>query len=255
MTAPFSDRYAGAYDDLYKAKDYAAECDMVLAEARGPVGRVLDLGCGTGGHALVLAERGMDVTGIDRSEPMLAIARRKAAESKVAARLHFTTGDVQKLDLGGQAPFDLVMMMFAVIGYQHSNAEIAATLAGVKRMLAPGATFVFDCWFGPAVLSERPSERVKVIEREDGRLIRVARGELDVMKHLCTVSYQLWSLPNEAPAEFAEEAHVMRYFFPQELALLLEQAGLQLTRIVDFDAPDQAPTQASWNVLCVAKSA
>src|SRR5207248_11417549 len=67
----FGPQYAEAYDTLYRDKDYSAECDAIEHVFRlygiGPVRRVLDLGCGTGGHAVPLAERGYEVVGVDRS--------------------------------------------------------------------------------------------------------------------------------------------------------------------------------------------
>ena len=81
MSGSFGPAYARAYDALYEGKDYESECDLlldVLREADGrDVHRILDLGCGTGSHALVLAERGLDVVGVDRSADMTEIARRK----------------------------------------------------------------------------------------------------------------------------------------------------------------------------------
>lgn len=74
MTAPFGAAYAGSYDTIYGAKDYGAECSLIetllRSHARGPVASILDLGCGTGNHAIPLAQRGYAVTGVDRSQPM-----------------------------------------------------------------------------------------------------------------------------------------------------------------------------------------
>jgi len=68
----FDKLYAGTYDALYQDKDYEAECDFlqqVFARyAQAPIRAILDLGCGTGGHALPLARRGYALTGVDRSE-------------------------------------------------------------------------------------------------------------------------------------------------------------------------------------------
>ena len=63
-----------------------------------------------------------------------------------------------------------------------------------RRHLRPGGLFFCDVWYGPAVLAERPSERVKVIDTELGQVIRVASGELDVRNDLCTVCYRLWRI-------------------------------------------------------------
>src|SRR5262249_51990165 len=120
----FGADYAAAYDTLYEDKDYLAECDLIerVFELYG-VGRVrsvLDLGCGTGGHSGPLAERGYEVTGVDRSPHMLERARVRTA----AAR--FELGEIGSLDLA--TTFDAVLMMFAVLSYQVGNADVQAAL-------------------------------------------------------------------------------------------------------------------------------
>jgi len=80
----FGQVYADQYDFLYSDKDYDAECDLLEEVFRryrdGNVRTILDLGCGTGNHAIRLARRGYEVTGVDRSPEMLAKAEWKAAE-------------------------------------------------------------------------------------------------------------------------------------------------------------------------------
>ena len=71
MTGVFNEAYASAYDAMYADKSNAAECDAVVSLFRkcgdGKISRLLDLGCGTGRHAIELAGRGFDVTGVDFS--------------------------------------------------------------------------------------------------------------------------------------------------------------------------------------------
>src|SRR4051794_19554398 len=92
--------YAKYYDQLYHDKDYTAEADFVdtLAQAFVPrASTLLDLGCGTGQHALLLAGRGYSVVGIDRSEEMLASARARLAKVATALdhRVEFAAGDIR----------------------------------------------------------------------------------------------------------------------------------------------------------------
>lgn len=256
MTAPdsFGRAYAEAYDRLYADKNYDAECgfvrDTVQRYGRGM--RLLDLGCGTGNHALKLADLGYAVTGVDRSEAMLARARIKAAASPSAARLRFEQGDLATYRAG--AVFDAVTMLFAVIGYQVDNPALGAALDAARRHLEPGGLLIFDCWYGPAVLALRPSERVRQIEHPEGTLVRAARAELDVNRQTCTVHYDLWWMAGGGPVRHVEENHTVRFFFPLELELLLERAGFVLRALSDFDAPDRPPSEQSWNVWCVAEA-
>jgi SAM-dependent methyltransferase len=247
----FGPDYAGAYDQLYQDKDYSAECDLlerVFGEyARSPVRHVLDLGCGTGGHSGILAERGYSVVGVDRSEDMLHRARERGS----AAR--FEVGDLTALDL--EETFDAALIMFAVLDYLTRNDDIRAALKGVRRHLRPGGVLFADVWYGPAVLAQRPSERVKVIDTsEGGQIIRVASSELDTRRNVCTVSYHLWRMEARQLVSEVREQHAMRYFFEPELELLLASAGFELVRIGGFPELDEEPSERTWNVAFVARA-
>jgi SAM-dependent methyltransferase len=188
VSPPIFDReYAEQYDVLYGAKNYAAECDLIEGAiarySRRPVDTVLDLGCGTGGHALPLAQRGYRVTGVDRSAAMLAHAVRKAAGSVDTAdrRPAFVAGDLRTIALGGT--FDAAVMMFAVLGYQLTDEDVRATLRNVRAHLRRRGLFIFDVWHGPAVLAIGPSDTVKTFANTGGTFRRVASGVLDSARH------------------------------------------------------------------------
>lgn len=248
--AVFGRDYAAAYDDLYQDKDYLAECDLVerifKLYGMGPVRRVLDLGCGTGGHAIVLAQRGYEVVGVDRAPEMLERARTRGSSAR------FELGEIGTLDL--HETFDAALMMFAVLGYQVGNADVQAALQTVRRHLHPGGLFFCDFWYGPAVLAERPSERVKVIDTPNGQVIRVAAGDLDSRRDLCTVRYHVWRIEQGKLAAEVREQHPMRYFFALELELLLAGAGFELVRLGAFPAIDDEPNEKTWNVALVARA-
>jgi SAM-dependent methyltransferase len=248
--AVFGRDYAAAYDDLYHDKDYQAECELIehvfQLYGQGAIRRVLDLGCGTGGHAVPLAERGYAVVGVDRAPDMLERARARTS------RARFELAEISSVDLG--ETFDAVLMMFAVLGYQTGNADVLAALASARRHLHPGGLLFFDFWYGPAVLAERPSERVKIIDTDQAQVIRVAAGELDVRRDLCMVRYHVWRIESGRVAAEIREQHPMRYFFAPELELLLTQAGLELVRLGAFPSFDDEPTEATWNVAIVARA-
>jgi SAM-dependent methyltransferase len=246
----FGAGYAAAYDQLYLDKDYEAECDLVegLAQAHGepPLQRVLDLGCGTGGHALVLARRGYEVVGIDRSEEMLREARRKAA-----GNVSFHAGDIRAIDLGER--FDLALMMFAVLGYLSGEGDAAAALATARRHLRPGGLLIFDVWFAPAVLAQGPSERIKEVDLPDGRIVRRSSGELDEERRLCTVRFHVVEERGGERRETWEE-HAVRYFAREELEHLLAGAGLEILRLGAFPDAQREPDESTWSVVAAARA-
>ncbi|HEX8775193.1 MAG TPA: class I SAM-dependent methyltransferase [Pyrinomonadaceae bacterium] len=256
MTDVFNDNYSSAYDLIYGEKDYAGECDLIerLFQTYGgpPVRSILDLGCGTGGHAHLLGQRGYSVVGVDRSESMLAHAGNKIDNISLNGRVQFQQGDVRSVELERQ--FCAVLMMFAVLGYQSGNEDVLAALKTARRHLGIGGLLLFDIWHGPAVLHERPGERVKVVSTPTGQILRNARGELDTRRHLCHVRYQVWRLEEGRSLEYAEERHAMRYFFPLELELFLRSSGFAMLRLGAFPEFAREPDETTWNVLCVAKA-
>lgn len=248
--------YAQFYDSLYADKDYSAECEHLerIFETHGVRrgGRVLDLGCGTGGHVIRLACAGHHVTGVDRSSEMIEIARQKAAAAGVDPRL--VVSDVCDLELGQK--FDAVISMFAVVGYQLDNADLAAMLAVARRHLEAGGVFVFDAWFGPAVLTERPEVKRKTVSLPDGgTLIRVAKPTLDVVAQTVRVDYDLVSEDGaRQPTGEVSESHTMRFLFAQEVAYFLRVAGFEVASLTPFMREGIAPTEQDWNVTWVARA-
>jgi SAM-dependent methyltransferase len=115
----------------------------VAARARGPV---LELGCGTGRVSVPLARAGIRLTGIDRSEQMLARARRQVARFSTrqgAAALPLVRGDIRALpfrDVG----FSMVLAPYGILQSLLDDRDLVATLESVHRVLTPGALFGVD---------------------------------------------------------------------------------------------------------------
>ena len=259
MSAPVFDKvYAGTYDTLYQDKDYEAECDFleqVFAHyAQAPIRTILDLGCGTGGHTLPLARRGYEVVGVDCSEKMLAAARAKASSTLERSNVPtFQRGDIRNLDLG--RAFDALIAMFAVIGHLTANENLTAAFCTARRHLAPGGLFVFDCWFGPAVLAQRPTNRYKVVERDSERIIRFASPTLDVLRHTVQVDYKVLRIKDGRVLDEVDESHLMRFLFPQEIAHYLESSGFQPLKMCPFMKLDRGLTERDWNMTVIGRAA
>lgn len=252
---PYGAAFALVYDLLYSDKDYPAECDVVLELSRRyglrETRTLLDAGCGTGGHALELARRGLRVTGVDRSRPMLELARQKAAEARL--EVDWVEQDIRQLALG--RTYDVVIAMFAALGFQLRNEDFRAALAALRRHVVTGGLFLFDVWHGPAVLSQRPSLRVREVTRGARRLIRIATPTLDPFASRCTVDQHVLLFDGEGTlAAEMRETQTVRYFFPQELSLYLELTGFEPLLQYGFPDPARPPTTADWDLGIVARA-
>jgi SAM-dependent methyltransferase len=255
MSEVFGSSYANVYDALYHDKDYSAECDMIESIIKrygeSPARSILDLGCGTGNHAVPLAERGYEVVGVDCSQEMINAAIIKAESKNLSCTFHLA--DIRQLDLNRK--FDAIVMMFAVLGYQLENADVLAALKSARKHLNPGGLLILDVWYGPAVLAQRPAERIKIISTSNKRILRAASCDLDVRHHICTVHYHLWQLNGNILTAETEEEHRMRFFFPQELELFTRIAGFRLQHLGSFPDFENDPGENTWNVIstCAAE--
>ena len=178
---------------------------------------------------------------------MTAVARQRAA-SRHGDREFVTAGDIRDVRLG--TTFDAVMM-FAVLGYQHTNAEVLDALATARAHLTwEGCSRSTS---GTALRSsERPSERVKVVATADGELERRASASLQPDAHLCTVSYRLISRRPGMPDEATDEVHRMRYFFRETWSASSTRPGSRSATSRRFQTRQRPSSSAAWNVLATA---
>ncbi len=225
---PLFEKYARYYNLLYCDKDYAAEANYVARLIRRfhpGVESILELGSGTGIHASHLAEMRFSVHGIERSPEMLARSQ-ALAERNESGPLSFSYGDIREIRLNSR--FDAAIALFHVISYQRSNEDVTAAFTTARHHLNPGGVFVFDVWYGPAVLTERPTVRVKRMSDDFTEIVRIAEPVLHPNDNLVDVNYQIY-VRDIATNELSEikETHVMRYFFWPEITLFATQAGFR----------------------------
>jgi SAM-dependent methyltransferase len=107
------------------------------------------------------------------------------------------------------------------MSYQSSDEDLRAAFATAAAHLRPGGLFLFDFWYGPAVLAQRPELRVKRLEDERIRVTRIAEPELSEAQRAVDVRYDVF-IEDKAAGRISEvrETHRMRYLSLPELARL-----------------------------------
>jgi SAM-dependent methyltransferase len=248
----FGHLYSQIYDALYKDKDYQRECDYLeelFKMFRVRVRKILDLGCGTGNHSIELAKRGYEVIGIDISEKMITIATEKLKNLN-KRRIKFIRDDIRNFSLNER--FDAVISMFAVIGYINENDDLIKTFSNVREHLKEDGIFIFDVWFGPAVINLKPTQKVKEIDiRESEKIFRITTPKLDVMRHIVEVNFKVIYI-KENKLHIFEENHKMRFFFPKELELMLKISGFKRVYFFPFLETERKPDENDWNITAVS---
>lgn len=253
---PFG-RYAQYYDLFYADKDYLGETQYILSllkHYRSEARTVLDLGCGTGRHATALVSNGYSVHGVDYSADMIAEADQQlqALAADQAERLRFSHSDIREFRVN--QTFDAVISLFHVISYLCSNDDVLRAFATARQHLQNNGLFIFDCWYGPAVLTDRPAARTKYFRDKKHHIRRDANPTLYPNDNIVGIDYTL-SVSNgsgQALEQFSE-THRMRYFFKPEMEILLSAADLQMLDCYRWLTKEE-PGFDSWYVVFAAKA-
>lgn len=245
------ENYAGCYDLLNRGKDYGAEAawvDAFLRQPDQPAGKLLDIGCGTGRHALAFAQRGWTVEGVDAAPAMVA----RAQAGAVGAAARFSVGTAATFSLG--RTFDAAVSLFHVVSYQAETGEAAAMFRNVRRHLRPGAPFVFDFWHTGGVRSDPPSLRVRRAQDDTIRVVRIAEPTHREAENRVDVQYELFveEVATGLIRRFVER-HALRYFDVPELTGLLRENGFRV-EATRSGLTDATISERAWYGLIVARA-
>jgi ubiquinone/menaquinone biosynthesis C-methylase UbiE len=254
MPAPYSEHYAELYDLFYSEKPYEQEAAFLHEQFRRhgvqPGGRILELACGTGQHAIRLAGLGYAVTATDYSVAMVACARKKVGAQTPPIR--FEQRDMRELPVP-TTPYDAAICLFDSLGYVQTDKAIAATLNGVNRSLRPGGVFILEFWHAPAMENGFDPVRVRRFQSGNDTILRISETELDTERSLAHVTYNVYELRNNSTYSHINERHSNRYFTVPEMDAWARQHGFTpLAAYPGFTCEGQV-SEATWHVVAVWK--
>lgn len=210
----YGDRIAEVYDDWYEERlDPASTVDFPTSLAQG--GRALELGIGTGRVAIPLAQRGVEVHGIDASEAMLARLRAKPG----GADIPVTIGDFTDVPVSGQ--FQLIYVPFTTFFALPSQEHQLRCMRRVAELLEPDGRFVVDA-FVPDLTRYSDNQSTTTVQAGVGHVL------VDAVRHdpvTQTVEGHHVAIDEAGVKLFPLR---VRYCWPTELDLMARLAGLIL---------------------------
>jgi SAM-dependent methyltransferase len=260
---PIYQDYAPFYDGSGQIR-FAVLMGQYLREvlAHHPVAgrRALDLACGTGTLAAILAEDGWHVVGLDRSAPMLAIARERAADGGYTAT--FIEGDMRQLNAKRnmqiaeshtendsfcnlQSAFELVTCTYDSLNYLLDEADLACCFAGAAMVLRPGGLFFAD--MNTRHFLEYDWGVCDVLERPN--FVQVARSHFDPASVCSTMVLTGFAGDDEHGYRRFDETHIERAYPPEIIAGLLEASGLVVEASYDcftFQPAHERSQRIAW---------
>jgi len=226
--------------DVYDlvAKDLPYGLDFYVGLAREANGPVLDIACGTGRILLPCLQEGIDIEGLDMFEPMLKTLRAKAAAVGLSPRLH--QADMSDFSLPRR--FNLVMIPFNAFIHNMTQETQIRCLALCREHLLPGGKLTFDTFF-PALEFVSTPERTRVLEGEiphpqTGLAIRMYDTRtIDRVAQVFHSQNDIELLAADGSVQTVHRSFISsRYFYKQEMELLLRVAGFTRWEICgDFD--------------------
>jgi len=208
----FFDHHAPGYLENEFTRNTAAEADLIVsALGIAPAGRLLDVGCGVGRHALELARRGYRVTGIDISEGMLAEARRAAAVGGL--EVEWIRADAARFVAPGSfdGAYCLCEGAFGLLsGGDDPLGHDRAILGGIHAALRPGGRLLLNCLNGMRQLRRGTPEDVAAGRFDPEEMAERSEMEIDTPEGRRVVAVR------------------ERGYVPTELRLLLTTAGFEV---------------------------
>jgi SAM-dependent methyltransferase len=236
--------YAPFYDGSGQLR-FAVLMGQYLSELldRHPVAgrRALDVACGTGTLALLLADDGWDVTGLDSSAAMLDQSDAKAENMATLGNLAFVQGDMRDLAprTKNQEPrtersplssqFDLVTCVYDSLNYLLDERELAACFEGMARVLAPGGLLVAD--MNTRYFLEYDWGTCEVIEQAG--LVQVTQSYFDPAAECSTMVLSCFFGDDQRGYTRFNETHIERAYAPEIIERLLRSAGLEVEALYD----------------------
>ncbi|MCL4835899.1 MAG: methyltransferase domain-containing protein [Caldilineaceae bacterium] len=243
MLLPNFDAFAPFYDQDYRNYDDDIQLVVDLAQDAGET--ALELGCGTGRVLIPLAATGCRVTGVDNSPALLALARRKAEQAGVTARLQLTEADLRSF-AAAETGFDFAFCVSNTLMHLNTQADQLAALHTAHRHLRPGGRLLIDL-FNPDIPHLTAISGVQMLadrwedEERGATVLKWVVRRMDVARQLQETTFIYESVYADGRTERAVLPFLLRFLWPSEGVLLLEKVGFRVDKLWgDCDGNDYA---------------
>lgn len=222
--------YAAVYDRSGQMR-FSVLMDMYLRDllrVHAVAGRrMLDLACGTGTLALLMAERGWQVIGLDRSPAMLREAAQKLTTITEPIDVDFVQGDMRDFRLA--APVHLVTCCYDTLNYLTDQADLARCFSAVAQALTPGGLFCFD--LATDYFLRTHWQGVDVEEFDD--VTQVMQSHYDAATGYSTLVLTGFTAIGQGRYRRFREVHVERAYPEATVRAMLEAQGFAVEAVYD----------------------
>jgi SAM-dependent methyltransferase len=224
------------YDKIWGRVDYDADAKFLADFFRRYHCRsVIDIGCGTGNHALRLSKLGYQVTGVDVSPTMLKIAKTKDKESKI----RFMQGDMKKLEkvIPKGQKFDAAICLGQVFYHLMKGKDVQAFFSGLHKILKQNGLFVFSARNAKKINEEYLNKLCldHVVNEEKLQLVVLAYNMRDSQNPNITVWNPIYLVKENNKVDLQIREHRLRWFEFSKLKKIVTENGFKI--IATYSGP------------------
>ena len=251
------EKFSRYYDIFYRSRNIVDDINFIEEIIGRYLGfkasTILDIGCGTGDHAIELRKRGYKVVGIDISKEMIDIAKSKSREKNID--VEFIVGDVRDFDLGMK--FDVAIALYSVMSYMIENKDLLQALRNIRNHLVSKGLFIFDFWHTIGQIRHYRPYAIWKFEENDDTYVKLEISSLDILRNTMNILYEIQYLRRGIPVDVVVEEHRLRLFTIPEIKHYLEESGFEVVRFYKMESGKYSFKELdedSAEIICIARS-
>jgi SAM-dependent methyltransferase len=240
----FNGNYALLYDSFHANKDYSIEIQSIvnslgLEKFSNLIG--LDFGCGTGLHASEFSKIGIRVDGFDRSEDMLAVARKRNSGLRFSSNLQ----DFKE-------EYDFSYSLFDVLSYQVTEEDALDLMRELFVRTKSNGYVLLDSWNSAGVLQDPPKLTERTVESSLGAITRKVIPDLSGSEEdIYPLTIQL--IHQSSNEILMSELHLVRAWSPRKVEDLMLDVGFKDISVLNLVRPNEVVQNFEWRFGIKAK--
>ncbi len=246
----YTEKFASYYDTLHSNKNYKEECELILSRTSN-FQRLLDIGCGTLTHSIVLSKKFEKVLGVDLSEPMLKIGENKLKYFNIK-NVDTYCGPLENISL--QNRFNTIISMFYVVNHINSLGELNSFFSKIFELLNEDGVFIFDCWNGTACRIEKPKiENTKTITHDFHTIISKTITETNLIDSISVMDTNIKVyFESELVDEFDYRIE-QKLWTPDVFIDILKSIGFKDIKLIPYYNQNEIAKETDYKLTFICK--
>lgn len=246
------DASAQFYDAVYESKDYAGEIRLIskIIDSRlDSISRILDVGCGTGTHSILLAEQyPCEILAIDSSPKMIKKAKEKVSSEKSSLEYRILSiEEISKIT----SKFDVIIALFHVVNYLSDFNSLLLFIKSCSTLLNPNGILIFDMWNGKLCTGKRFKEKQTLFQYQEQIWRRTSTPVLNEKEGKVQIKHTYYV--NESNEMKFDEIHNLCFWTAQDV-VRLASTDFQHIEVLESNTGDSFDERIHWSPLFIMQN-